>query len=464
MLSWAGLITHSRYDCGRGLLFSFLSIFWLALSAQSEAFSAVEVRGLRLGEHPEKSRIVLDISKNVAYSLATLADPYRIVIDLPDVEWTAARRSASTSVGLITGYRFGLFQPGNSRLVLDLSGPAKVKAAYFLPAVGEAGKNGATRLVIDIISTDRSSFLASSKPLPPRRAPSGTGPSAEPTPHKLILKPPSRGSEGPIVAMTLPPAAIIAPRPERAPAERDLPPAPKPGKPQLKIPPVRTVVVDAGHGGVDPGAITNSGVFEKGITLDVARRLGVLLGATGRYRVLLTRDRDIFVRLAERVAKARDSSADLFISIHADSIDLPNLRGASVYTLSEQASDKEAEALADKENSSDLIAGLNIGDETDEIVRSILIDLAQRETMNKSVKFAKLLLPELRREGALLKNSHRFAGFRVLKAPDVPSVLVELGLLSNRYDAQLLTTNPGRQKLAGAIKRAVDFYFRDQPG
>ncbi len=450
-------------------LFVILSILLMFFSWLGAALAADEVRGLRLGEHPDKSRVVLDLSNNLPYTLFVLADPYRIIIDLPDVEWSAKRRSASASVGLITGYRFGLFQQGNSRLVLDLSGPAKVQKAYFLPAAGEAGKNGATRLVIDLISTDRKSFMAAVKLSPPhRQKPARTVAPAIPvlqpeTGDRVVLKPPARESGQTNLAMVAPPPAAVFSPPQQRPEERDLPPTPKPGKPQLKIPAVKTIVIDAGHGGVDPGAVTGSGVFEKHITLDVTRRLSVLLGATGRYRVLLTRENDMFVRLGERVAIARDSSADLFISIHADSISIPRLRGASVYTLSEQASDKEAEELADKENSSDMIAGVNIGDETDEIVRSILIDLAQRETMNKSVKFAKILLPEIGQVGALLKNSHRYAGFRVLKAPDVPSVLVELGLLSNRYDAELLTTNRGRQKLAGAVKRAVDAYFRDQP-
>lgn len=429
-----------------------------------------EVRAIRLGEHPDKSRIVLDLSSEIPYALFTLADPYRIVIDLPEVAWSAKSRSARSTVGLVTGYRFGLFQPGNSRLVIDLSGPAEVKAAYFLAS--EAEKKGQTRLVIDLVAANRETFLKltgvrrPSKPpkqIKEAQQPSNSKKQAEALP-KVALKPPSPPAPNNAAQAMLP-----SPLPETAPARAPFPSgpaftAPKPGTPQLKVSRVRTVVIDAGHGGVDPGANTVDGVYEKGVTLDVAKRLRVLLGATGRYRVIMTRDSDVFVRLGERLAVARDSGADLFISIHADSINMPNLRGASVYTLSEQASDKEAEALANKENNSDMIAGLNIGIETDEIVRSILIDLAQRETMNKSVRFAKLLLPQLGKTGELLKNSHRFAGFRVLKAPDVPSVLVELGLLSNQQDVKILTSNSGRQKLAVAIKEAVDEYFRAQPG
>lgn len=459
MRRWANQLVCVWPGCGWARLAALLCILGTGLLGALEAGAATEVRGLRLGEHPDKSRIVLDLSNETPYALFTLADPYRIVIDLEEVDWSASRRSASASIGLITGYRFGLFQAGNSRLVLDLSGPARVVAAYFLPAAGEDADKDARRLVIDLVASDRAGFLASASMGPPARRIA----KAAPPP---AAKPPAPPAEAPdtMAMLVPPPAAVMAPAPPapRVIPEIDMLPTPKPGKPQLKIPRRRTVMIDPGHGGIDPGATADGGMFEKRITLDVARRLRVLLGATGRYRVLMTRDSDVFVRLSERVAKARDSGADLFISIHADTIDLPKLRGASVYTLSEQASDKEAEALAEQENSSDTIAGLNIDEETDEVVRSILIDLAQRETMNKSVRFAMMLLPELGRVGALLKNSHRYAGFRVLKAPDVPSVLVELGLLSNHYDAQLLTTNPGRQKLAVAIKKAVDVYFRDQ--
>jgi N-acetylmuramoyl-L-alanine amidase len=223
----------------------------------------------------------------------------------------------------------------------------------------------------------------------------------------------------------------------------------------------RIIVIDAGHGGVDPGAITANGVYEKSIVLDTSKRLQAVLSKDVRYKVVMTRDSDVFVRLSDRVQIARNSRASLFVSIHADALATRKVRGASVYTLSEQASDKEAELLAAKENNSDMIAGIGIGDETDELVKSILIDLAQRETTNKSVHFAKLLLPELNDVGALLKNSHRYAGFRVLKAPDVPSVLIELGLLSNNTDARILTSSAGRQKLAEALKQAIDTYFRN---
>ena len=225
-----------------------------------------------------------------------------------------------------------------------------------------------------------------------------------------------------------------------------------------QIPGKRIIAVDAGHGGVDPGTIGYSKTYEKHVTLAMARELKKQLEATGRYKVVLTRDRDIFLRLRDRVKVARQAGADLFISVHADSIQNRKTRGLSVYTLSEKASDKEAAKLAAKENKADVIAGIDLTAESPDVT-NILLDLAQRETMNQSARFAKELVGELRREVHLLPNTHRFAGFAVLKAPDMPSVLVEAGFLSNRQDERNLTTPQYRQKLAQAIVRGVDRHF-----
>jgi N-acetylmuramoyl-L-alanine amidase len=183
-----------------------------------------------------------------------------------------------------------------------------------------------------------------------------------------------------------------------------------------------------------------------------------MLEKSGRYRVLLTRNRDIFIRLRDRISIARDAGADLFISLHADAIKNRKIRGLSVYTLSERASDKEAAGLAEKENKSDLIAGIDLSDKTPEVA-NILIDLTQRESMNQSARFAEGLVKELARKTKLLRNTHRFAGFVVLKAPDVPSVLIELGFLSNRRDEKALTRKPYRAKLGRAIVESVNNYF-----
>ncbi|MHA1568938.1 MAG: N-acetylmuramoyl-L-alanine amidase family protein, partial [Alphaproteobacteria bacterium] len=236
------------------------------------------------------------------------------------------------------------------------------------------------------------------------------------------------------------------------------PAEPPPVKPARRADQRPLIAIDAGHGGVDPGAIGSRGTYEKKITLAFARELKRQLDATGRFRATLTRERDIFVRLRGRIAIARRAGADLFISLHADSLGSRRPRGASVYTLSNKASDKEAAALAAKENKSDLIAGVDLTHENP-VVANILIDLAQRETMNQSARFAKTLIREMGRDMRLMRNTHRFAGFAVLKAPDVPSVLIELGYLSNPTEEKLLNSAAYRKKATGAIVRAIKARF-----
>ena len=310
--------------------------------------------------------------------------------------------------------RFGLFRPGSSRVVLDSTGPVRVAKAFIIPP---SGKYRSYRLVVDIAKTSRQAFLMSYK----------------------------RPDRKPEIKATSRPASVPVPfkRPPARPDEKKL------------------IVIDPGHGGVDPGAMSRSGVWEKHIVLAFARELRQSLLATGKFRVRLTRDRDVFIRLRDRIAIARRAGADLFISVHADSIGNSRVRGTSVYTLSERASDKEAGALARKENKSDLIAGVDLDDQSNDVV-NILIDLAQRETMNESAVFARKLVDELGKTRKLLRNTHRFAGFAVLKAPDIPSVLVELGYLSNRSDEKMLRNPRQRKRMAAAMSTAVKRYFERQ--
>jgi N-acetylmuramoyl-L-alanine amidase len=249
--------------------------------------------------------------------------------------------------------------------------------------------------------------------------------------------PPAQAALGPQAALTIAP-------PSRKPQRRS----------KRKV-----IVIDPGHGGVDPGALGASGIYEKDLTLAAARDFKRRLDATGKFEVYLTRDQDIFIRLRDRIAIARAKAADLFISIHADTISNSGIRGLSVYTLSEKASDKEAADLAEKENKSDLIAGIDLSSESPEVT-NILIDLAQRETMNDSSRFAGQLVDELKSVSRVLPNTHRFAGFAVLKAPDVPSVLVEMGFLSNSQDDKALRDPHYRAKMAEALATAVGRFFR----
>lgn len=372
------------------------------------------VENIRIGQHPDKIRVVMDVSKTLDFKVFSLADPYRVVVDLPEVTFSRDARPKTKRLKAIKGFRYGLFRPGTSRVVLEIAQPYSIAAAFPLPAKG----NQAPRIVLDLKPTTRAAFLSESA--------------------RYVTA--ARAAHRPAVTTPKPAAPPLSARQPRRASEKIL------------------VAIDAGHGGVDPGAIGVSGVYEKDIVLNAARILKSELERTGRYRVLLTRDRDIFLRLRERIAIARQAGADLFLSLHADSIPNRNLRGASVYTLSEKASDKEAGLLAENENKSDIIAGMDFGTETPEVT-SILIDLAQRETMNHSARLAGIIVREMRGKVRLLRKPHRFAGFAVLKAPDIPSVLVELGFMSNNDDEKLMRSSAHLKRIARALRRSVDSYF-----
>jgi N-acetylmuramoyl-L-alanine amidase len=219
-----------------------------------------------------------------------------------------------------------------------------------------------------------------------------------------------------------------------------------------------TIVIDAGHGGQDPGTSGYNGTQEKEITLHYAYALRDALLKTGRYHVALTRDDDRYLLLRDRVKRARKAKGDLFISLHADSAPTRYARGLSVYTISEKASDKEAEQLAAKENKADVIGGMDLSSASKDVA-DILIDLAGRETRAKSAKFADLAVRYLGREVHLLSNTHRFAGFAVLKAPDIPSVLIEIGFLTTPREEHLLKSTAYQAKVVHAVVKAIDSYF-----
>lgn len=218
------------------------------------------------------------------------------------------------------------------------------------------------------------------------------------------------------------------------------------------------IVIDPGHGGVDPGCIGYSGVYEKEIAFETAHEIARMLESTKRYVVVMTRSEDEFVPLQDRVARARAAGGDLFLSIHADAIPNEEIRGASVFTLSEKASDAASAALAARENQADVVGGINLGNQSRE-VSNILLDLARRQTNNLSDGLAKELVTKLRGAVRMMDNSHRSAGFAVLKAPDIPSALVELGCLSNRQEDAMLRNAAYRKKLATGIVQSVDAYY-----
>jgi len=391
----------------------YLAVFAVAamLAAASLATARAEpgVTDLRVGVHPDKVRFVLDLTERVDYFIFQLPDPYRIVIDLPQVDFSLPGGGHSRQVGSIAGWRYGLFEPGTSRVVIDATVPLAVKSSFILPPSGSNGH----RLVVDLVPTDRETFLTASNDSVAKRV------------------------------------ALRAPAIE-APAQ-----GPVPGR---SADPRKVIVIDPGHGGVDPGAL-GRGDYEKNIVLATARTLARRLEETGRYKVVMTRDSDVFIRLRDRIAIARRAGADLFMSLHADTIDDRSLRGLSVYTLSETASDDEAAALAASENKVDIIAGIDLSDQAPEVT-DILIDLAQRRTKNLSARLASYVVEEMGHVTPLLRRPHRFAGFAVLKAPDVPAVLVELGFLSNPTDYKNLSSPAYRDRIAEGLARSIDDYFQ----
>jgi N-acetylmuramoyl-L-alanine amidase len=373
------------------------------------------VIGLKLTETPQQTRFALELSDPVDVRVYTLTNPNRVVIDMPDVLWRAGDDARPSGRRAVKSYRFGQFRRGNFRFVVDLNTPVKVEAPQLVPP--EQGMS--FQLMIDLTPTTREAFAAA--------AGWPTGSAFE-------------------TASAAPPAGPSAPAPQRGDAQR------------------RLVVVDAGHGGIDPGTHGHTGVREKDLVLAVARELRRALEATGRYRVQLTRDNDVFIPLRERVSIARAAHADLFVSLHADSNDHPDIRGASVYTLSEDASDREAATLAEKENMSDVIAGVDLTGENSPVA-SILIDLAQRDTMNRSVRFAERALTAMAPATLVRPTSpHRSAGFAVLKAPDIPAVLIELGYLTNREDEVEMMKPAWRAKVAASLVTAIDGHFSAEPG
>ncbi|MDA8625574.1 N-acetylmuramoyl-L-alanine amidase [Alphaproteobacteria bacterium] len=384
------------------LALTLLSSSLVVAAAES---ATVAVNDIRLGVTAERTRLVLDLGAKVDFDIFLLDRPRRVVVDLPSLAWPTDQPTVD---GLVQKIRFGQFTADKSRLVIDAKGPVRVVKSFLLPPSSGLPH----RLVIDLVKTGNKEFADQ---VAKDRAAKRSAKKAAPAPTPFTPKPRKQANSKPVI------------------------------------------VLDAGHGGVDPGALGRK-AREKSVTLNFTRELAKQLRKTGKYKVYLTRNRDIYIPLRQRVNIARKHNADLFISIHADAIKRKNVRGMSIYTLSETASDKEAAALAKKENQSDIIAGIDFADQPPEVA-NILIDLAQRETKNLSVKFANLVVDNARGKTRLLDRTHRFAGFRVLKAPDVPSVLIELGFLTNRSDEKQLLSTAWRRKVAGALVNSVNGFF-----
>jgi N-acetylmuramoyl-L-alanine amidase len=383
-------------------LILFLALLFLPFTA----YGKTSVLGFRTSETKDKadSRFVLDLSDKVKFKAFTLSDPARVVIDIYDTKWNDTLPPQDENK-LIHGVRYFQHSDSSLRVVLDLQRSVTIKKAFVI----DKTKDAPYRLVLDLEPTDKNK-------------------TAEIIPQAIT-------KDGETIGIPLP---------------------------TLKEHRKPLIVIDAGHGGHDPGTIGDMAVREKDITLDYAKELKGQLLETKKYKVFLTRSSDVFVPLKERVRKARNAKGDLFISLHVNSHINKDIDGLSIYTLSENASDKEAEALANKENKEGLISGVDMQDKDD--LTELFIEMAQRDTKNLSASFAENIIGEMNgseENGSIktLHNPHRFAGFRVLTGADIPSVLIELGYITNQREERLLKSENYKNKLAKALVGAINNHF-----
>ena len=361
---------------------------------------------LRIGGDDKQTRFVVDLNRKIDFAAFTLADPYRVVVDLPQVNFKLPAKAGTQSRGLIKAFRYGLIMQGGSRIVLDAKGPVRIEKAFVL----DAAEGQPARLVLDLAAIDRAAFMRN-------------------------------------ISLQTRPAHNTGAKPSEPSVKADGDARP-------------LIVVDPGHGGIDNGTKGSGGELEKDIVLAFSQALREKLESGGKYRVAMTRVDDSFIQLSERVRFARTRGAALFISVHADALPRKEglAEGATVYTLSETASDAEAARLAEAENKADVIAGVDLTAEPNDVA-NILVDLAQRETKTFSMQFARTVVDEFKSAARMHKHPLKSAGFKVLKAPDVPSVLVELGYVSNKGDLELLVSENWRNRTAGAMAQAIDAFL-----
>lgn len=389
----------------RALVLTLLSVLGVCLLAGSVAVAdppVARVLSVKIGGEGSATRVVIESDAALKYHVFLLAaGTQRVVIDLPRVRWSinglTAESGSGKGAGVVGGYRFAQNTATTSRLVLDLAKPALVSREFVL---APKTKSEHHRIVLDLDPATAEAFATA-----------------------------AMGEKG----------------------------SPKPVAQQVARKPL--IVIDPGHGGKDPGSLSKSGLKEKDVTLAVAIALRDQLLESKRYDVALTRSTDIFIELEDRVTKARNLGADLFIALHADAGPKPTTSGASVYTLSPEG-EKRVDA-ARHEN--DWILDIEVDSSRPEEVNQILADLVQRETKNQSARFAQMLAPALAEQGwPVLENTHRRKGFYVLLSPDVPAALLEMGFMTNDADAAAMVSEAKRRKLVKGVAHAIDQFFDSQ--
>lgn len=378
--------------------------------------TAVLIGKADLAVDGQRTTFYMELSKGLTAEVFTLANPYRVIVDLPNASFKLPEGTGRAGQGLVAAFRYGLFAEGKARVVLDTTGPVRIERAAMTTAPGRK----LVLFAIDLVATTAESFGA------------GTGANR----------------------------AAKEAQSDRASHERAVPPPERPRAARAK--PV--VMVDPGHGGIDPGAVGASNLLEKNVVLAVGLKLQKALAAGGRYDVRLTRTSDVFVSLNRRLKLSREAGAELFVSLHADAIAEKGaahaIRGATIYTLSERASDEQARLAAEKENASDLVAGLETADaEVKDEVRTILFDLMRRETANFSADFSNVVASRLGKSISLSRDPQRSAAFKVLKQTHAPSVLIELGYMSHPEEEKLMNSPAWQTKVAKSLAAAIDAYF-----
>ena len=412
-----------------------MAVFLVLMTGLQVRAAENSITGLRLGgvdvDGQSALRVVIETRNPARASLKLLSNPYRFVVDFTDTDWQVEgiARRGPLSRDPATSYRFGNPDPQTGRVVIEMNAPAAPVRRFTLPAA----EGGGHRLVFDLVDRGPTAFQLAGRALAAEgvRAYAAARPAAKPAPA-------ARPTPKPAPQSTAKPAVSITPQKAR----------PKKWR----------VFIDAGHGGKDPGAIGRSKTLEKDITLAASRELADQLRSTGLIEPVLSRTDDRYLRLRQRIQLARDRQADVFISLHADAAPSAKARGISVFTLSDTASDKEAALLAKKENQADLIGGPDLSVE-DPDAAGELLRMFQRESMNQSTYLANAILRQIRDMPGGDRRGHRFAGFAVLKAPDMPSVLVEMGFITNREDEANLRDPAYRTKLLERLARATINYL-----
>lgn len=433
----AGELAHRLFR----LMVLWLSVLgmWFCITTPANADDANSFQALRTGavslDNEPATRLVIEMAEPIEATLFLLDNPYRVVLDVPFANWDAGQLLPMGTLDAegLSGYRFGRPTADIGRLVFEMNGPYAPVRAFILPP----RETGGHRLVIDVQDKGKTAFSVAKAALKKQPYIAEMATDSQPLSQTVKVSA-GQGQSAAIKPVSGRIVDIATP---------------------TKRPKRWIVMIDAGHGGKDPGALGHHGTIEKEVTLKAARILAEKLKKTGVVIPKLTRNDDRYLKLRERINVARRAQADLFISLHADAFHKKSAHGISVFSLSDKASDKEAAYLARSENKADLIGGPDL-DIEDPLAANELLRMFQRESMNESAYFADAILSEIRDLPGGDKRGHRFAGFAVLKSPDIPSVLVEMGFLTNKTDEKNLRRTAYIEGLADRLTRAILNYLK----